>query len=220
YLPIQYAALVWACWMFTRGGLPVVDRVGLALSIGMIAGIGINTAHELGHKKEQHERWLAKIALAQSFYGHFYIEHNRGHHVRVATPEDPASSRFGETFWAFWPRTVSGSLRSAWRLEAQRLGRLGKRAWTLRNEVLSAWAMTVVLFGALVAGFGLELLPYLLLQAVIGFSLLEAVNYLEHYGLARQKTASGRYERPAPVHSWNSDHIVTNIFLYHLQRHS
>ena len=96
YLPIQYAALVWACWMFTHGGLPLVDEVGLALSIGMIAGIGINTAHELGHKKEQHERWLAKIALAQSFYGHFYIEHNRGHHVRVATPEDPASSQVGE----------------------------------------------------------------------------------------------------------------------------
>ncbi len=91
-----------------------MDKVGLALSIGMIAGIGINTAHELGHKKEQHERWLAKIALAQSFYGHFYIEHNRGHHVRVATPEDPASSRVGESLYAFLPRTVA-------RLAAQRV---------------------------------------------------------------------------------------------------
>ncbi|SLH19015.1 alkane 1-monooxygenase [Mycobacteroides abscessus subsp. abscessus] len=116
----------------------------------------------------------------------------------------------GETFWEFWPRTVWGSLKSAWRLEQTRLERLGSGPWTLRNEVLSAWLMSAVLYAALLAVFGLELLLYLILQAVVGFSLLEAVNYLEQ----------GRYERPAPVHSWNSDHLVTNIFLYHLQRHS
>ncbi|MFD8249523.1 alkane 1-monooxygenase [Nocardia sp. NPDC059691] len=229
YLPFQYASLVMAAYLITAddvswlgidGGLHLVDKIGLAITVGMIGGIGINTAHELGHKKVDLERWLSRIALAQSFYGHFYIEHNRGHHVRVATPEDPASSRVGETFWAFWPRTVWGSLKSSWQLEKVRLDRLGKKPWSLRNEVLSAWLMSAVLFAALVAVFGIELLPYLILQAVVGFSLLEAVNYLEHYGLVRQRTASGRYERPAPVHSWNSDHIVTNIFLYHLQRHS
>ncbi|MFD4352229.1 alkane 1-monooxygenase [Nocardia sp. NPDC058519] len=229
YLPFQYASLIFACYIITApnlhwlgfpGGANVVDKIGIAISVGMIGGIGINTAHELGHKKVELERWLARIALAQSFYGHFYIEHNRGHHVRVATPEDPASSRIGESFWAFWPRTVWGSLRSAWHLEKERLGRLDKSPWTLRNDVLNAWAMSVVLWLGLIAVFGIEVLPYLILQAVIGFSLLESVNYLEHYGLVRQKTASGRYERPAPAHSWNSDHIVTNIFLYHLQRHS
>ncbi|MFE1595902.1 alkane 1-monooxygenase [Nocardia sp. NPDC058705] len=229
YLPFQYASLIFACYIITApnlhwlgfsGGANVVDKIGIAISVGMIGGIGINTAHELGHKKVELERWLARIALAQSFYGHFYIEHNRGHHVRVATPEDPASSRLGESFWAFWPRTVWGSLRSAWHLEKERLGRLEKSPWTLRNDVLNAWAMSVVLWLGLIAVFGIEVLPYLILQAVVGFSLLESVNYLEHYGLVRQKTASGRYERPAPAHSWNSDHIVTNIFLYHLQRHS
>ncbi|MFD3591885.1 alkane 1-monooxygenase [Nocardia sp. NPDC058640] len=229
YLPFQYASLIFACYIITApnlhwlgfsGGANVVDKIGIAISVGMIGGIGINTAHELGHKKVELERWLARIALAQSFYGHFYIEHNRGHHVRVATPEDPASSRLGESFWAFWPRTVWGSLRSAWHLEKERLGRLEKSPWTLRNDVLNAWAMSVVLWLGLIAFFGVEVLPYLVLQAVVGFSLLESVNYLEHYGLVRQKTASGRYERPAPEHSWNSDHIVTNIFLYHLQRHS
>ncbi|MGH3363571.1 MAG: alkane 1-monooxygenase, partial [Nocardioidaceae bacterium] len=79
YLPIQYASLVWAAWMWAYAGLGLVGNLGLALTVGTVAGIGINTAHELGHKKEKHERWLAKIALAQSFYGHFYIEHNRGH---------------------------------------------------------------------------------------------------------------------------------------------
>ena len=230
YLPFQYATLVFACYLmaaddlgwlgFEGHGLYWYNKVGLALTVGVVSGIGINTAHELGHKKVNLERWLSRIALAPSFYGHFYIEHNRGHHVRVATPEDPASSRFGETFWRFWPRTVKGSFVSSWKLEKTRLERLGKGPWTIQNEVLSAWLMSVVLFAALTAVFGLEVLPYLVIQAVMGFSLLESVNYLEHYGLVRQKTPSGRYERPAPVHSWNSDHIVTNIFLYHLQRHS
>jgi alkane 1-monooxygenase len=97
---------------------------------------------------------------------------------------------------------------------------MGKSPWTIHNDVLNAWLMSVVLWGALVAVFGPVVLPFLIIQAVYGFSLLETVNYLEHYGLMRQKTASGRYERCAPAHSWNSDHIVTNIFLYHLQRHS
>jgi alkane 1-monooxygenase len=190
------------------------------LSVGVLGGVGINTAHELGHKKDSLERWLSKITLAQTWYGHFYIEHNRGHHVRVATPEDPASARFGETFWEFLPRSVWGSLRSAWRLEAQRLRRLGKRPWHPSNEVLNAWLMSVVLWGALIAVFGLVLIPFMVIQAVFGFALLETVNYLEHYGLLRQKTTSGRYERCTPEHSWNSDHLVTNLFLYHLQRHS
>ena len=227
FLPIQYAALVWACWMFTEPAwapaMSVVDKVGLALTIGTIAGIGINTAHELGHKKESHERWLAKIALAQSFYGHFYIEHNRGHHVRVATPEDPASSRIGETFYAFWPRTVSGSFRSAWNLEKPRFKRKGKSHWSIRNDVLNAWLMSVVLWGALIAVFGIGILPFLVIQAILGFSLLEVVNYLEHYGMLRQRTGpdgTGRYERVQPSHSWNSNNIATNVLLYHLQRHS
>ncbi len=223
FLPIQYAALVWACWMFGQESMSLVDKVGLALSIGTIAGIGINTAHELGHKKEKHERWLAKIALAQSFYGHFYIEHNRGHHVRVATPEDPASSRVGESLYAFLPRTVAGSLRSAWNLEKPRFARRGRSHWSIRNDVLNSWLMSVVLWGALVAAFGAHILPFLLIQAAVGIGLLEVVNYLEHYGMRRQRTGpdgTGRYERVLPSHSWNSNNVATNVLLYHLQRHS
>ena len=220
FLPIQYAGLVFACWLWSSGRLSTVDSLGLALTMGMVSGIAINTAHELGHKRASLERWLSRVALASSGYGHFFVEHNRGHHVRVATPEDPASSRLGESFWAFLPRTVAGSLRSSWELERERLSRTGHRAWTWRNEILGAWAMTVVLFGALAAVFGPVVLPYLLVQAIVGFSLLEVVNYLEHYGLLRQKRDDGRYERCAPRHSWNSNNVATNVLLYHLQRHS
>lgn len=221
FLPLQYASLIFSCWMWSNGDLSFVEDLGLAFSVAMVAGISINTAHELGHKTRSGERWLSKVALAQSGYGHFYIEHNRGHHVRVATPEDPASARLGESFWAFLPRTIVGSLRSSIGLERTRLERTGHGFWSIHNDILNAWAMTVVLFAALTVGFGVEVLPWLIVQAIIGFSLLEVVNYLEHYGLRRQwDEKKGRYELTRPEHSWNSDNIASNIFLYHLQRHS
>jgi alkane 1-monooxygenase len=220
YLPVQYAGLLLACWLFSRSSLSVADKLGLALTVGMVSGVAINTAHELGHKRASLERWLSRVALAQSGYGHFFIEHNRGHHVRVATPEDPASSRLGESFYRFLPRTVLGSLHSAWELERTRLERLQRSPWTPRNDILSAWAMTVALFAVLAAVFGAGVLPYLALQAVVGFSLLEVVNYLEHYGLLRRQREDGRYERTRPEHSWNSNSAASNVLLYHLQRHS
>ena len=229
YLPFQYISVILGAYLFTAadlswlgfdGALPWPAKIGVALSVGTLGGVAINTAHELGHKKEEVERWLSKAALAQTCYGHFYIEHNRGHHVRVATPEDPASSRFGESFWTFLPRSVWGGLKSGWELEANRLRRAGKSTWHPSNDVLNAWVMSLVFWGALIAVFGWSLWPFIVISSVFGFSLLESVNYLEHYGLLRQKLPSGRYERCTPQHSWNSDHIVTNLFLYHLQRHS
>ncbi len=223
FLPIQYAGFVAAFWMIGTGDLTWVQQLGLATSIGAIGGIGINTAHELGHKRESHERWLSKVALAQVFYGHFYIEHNRGHHVRVATPEDPASSRVGESFYQFWPRTVLGSVKSAWRIEKRRYARKHQHPFRIGNDVLNAWLMSAVLWAAMVAWLGVGILPFLLVQAVVGFSLLEVVNYMEHYGMLRQKVGVGerqRYERVDPSHSWNSNNIATNVLLYHLQRHS
>ncbi len=220
FLPLQYAGLIFACWMWSHGGLSTLESVGLALTVAMVAGVAINTAHELGHKRASSERWLSKVALAQTGYGHFFVEHNRGHHVRVATPEDPASSRLGESFYEFLPRTVVGSLRSALEIEREHLARDGHRFWGLRNDILNAWLMSLALFGGLAIVFGPVVLPYLLIQAVIGFSLLEVVNYLEHYGLLRQTREDGRYERTAPEHSWNSNSVASNVLLYHLQRHS
>ncbi len=220
YLPLQYASLVWAAWVWSTSDLSVFASLGLAATVGCVAGIAINTAHELGHKRPALERWLAKVALAQSAYGHFHLEHNRGHHAKVSTPEDPASSRLGEHFWEFLPRTVVGSLRSAVHLERQRNVRLGRRFWRPGNELLNAWAMSVVLLGGLLAVFGWSIAPWLAIQAVIGFGLLEVVNYIEHYGLLRTQRPDGRYERCRPEHSWNASHVASNLLLYQLQRHS
>lgn len=220
FLPVQFVTLLVACWMWAFGTLSVVDKIGLAVTVGLVAGTGINAAHELGHRIEEHERWLAKVALTQTFYGHFFVEHNRGHHVRVATPDDPASARIGENLWMFLPRSVFGGLASAWVLERQRLDRRGIGRWSIRNNLLHAWLMSIALFTALAIVFGPAILPYLALQAVVGFVLLETVNYVEHYGLLREKNERGRYVRCSARHSWNSDRLCTNIFLYHLQRHS
>jgi alkane 1-monooxygenase (EC 1.14.15.3) len=219
-VPLQYFAFVYGCWVAVDQPLHGLAWLGMALGVGTVSGVGINTAHELGHKTAPLERWLAKIALAPVAYGHFYVEHNRGHHVRVATPEDPASARYGESFYRFLPRTMWGSLVSACRLERARLARRGQPFWHPANELLQAWAMTALVWGALLAWLGWAALPFLLLQAFYGASLLEVVNYLEHYGLCRREVAPGRYERCQPRHSWNSNHVVTNLLLYQLQRHS
>lgn len=219
-LPAQYLSFVWCTWMAVRGGLLWHQWLGLLLSVGFTSGLGINIAHEMGHQTSKLERWLAKIALAPVAYGHFYVEHNRGHHVRVATFEDPASARYGESFWEFLPRCVIGSFRSAWEIEKQRLARKGKGPWSLENDLIQAWLLTLALYAAMTAWLGWAALPFMILQAAYGGSLLEVVNYLEHYGLLRARRPDGTYERCQPEHSWNSNHIATNIFLYHLQRHS
>lgn len=219
YVPFQLIGTVYGTWLAATQSLDWYAYIALVLSVGAINGIGIGTAHELGHKQESLDRWLSKIALAPSMYGHFFVEHNRGHHKRVATPEDPASARMGESFWVFLPRTVIGSLISAWDLERERLQRKGKAVWSIHNENLQAWSLSILLYGALIIWLGWPSLVFLVLQGIYAASMLEVVNYVEHYGLLRQ-TENGEYVRCAPEHSWNSNHIVGNILLYHLQRHS
>lgn len=220
FIPTQYAMTFMGAWLASRKNTPIEDKIGLTLTVGAINGIGINTAHELGHKSNKFNKLMAMAALAPTGYTHFVVEHNFGHHKRVATPEDPASSRMGESFWKFLPRTVFGGMKSSVKIEKARLARKGKSFWSLENELLQGWAMSAGFFGATTLVCGPRAVPFLAAQAVYGASLLESVNYIEHYGLLRQKDKNGKYERTQPEHSWNSNHIVTNLFLYQLQRHS
>jgi alkane 1-monooxygenase len=220
FIPTQYAMTVMGAWLASRKNTPLEDKIGLTLTVGAINGVGINTAHELGHKSSKLNKLMAMAALAPTGYSHFVVEHNFGHHKRVATPEDPASSRMGESFWKFLPRTVLGGIKSSVNIEKARLARKGKGFWSLDNELLQGWAMSAGLFSATTLVCGPRAVPFLAAQAVYGASLLESVNYIEHYGLLRQKDSKGKYVRTQPEHSWNSNHIVTNLFLYQLQRHS
>ena len=220
-VPIHYATLIYTAYVVGTQNLPWHAIIGLALSVGVVNGLAINTGHELGHKKTKLERWLAKIVLAVVGYGHFLIEHNRGHHVDVATPEDPASAKMGQSIYGFAVWEIAGAVQRAWASEKARLARSGRGPWTLDNEVLQPTLMTAVLYGGLLVAFGWIMVPFLILQALWGwFGILTSANYVEHYGLLRQKLENGRYEHCQPHHSWNSNHIMSNLILFNLQRHS
>lgn len=192
----------------------------MTTAFGMSCGIlGINAAHELGHRRTWYEKLMAKMLLLTSLYMHFFIEHNRGHHKNVSTDADPASSRLGENLYAFYVRTVWGSWISAWRLEAERLHKKGLAFWSWRNEMIRFHLLEVTLLVAIGLVFGLKTLGFFLVAAIMGFLLLETVNYIEHYGLRRQRRGDG-YERTLPVHSWNSNHPIGRLVLLELSRHS
>lgn len=220
YIPLQYAANIYGTYLASRKTTPVADQILLGSLVGVVNGIAINTAHELSHKPGKLEHYLSHLALAPSGYNHFRIEHPYGHHRRVATPEDPASSQFGESFWKFLPRTVMGSFKSAIEIERKRLERKKLSFWCRENELLQGWGMSALYHAIMLKQFGVRPAIFQATQAAYAITLFESVNYIEHYGLKREQKADGQYERTLPEHSWNNNNVVTNLFLYQLQRHS
>lgn len=218
-VPIQILILTFFLIQLSKPNLALYELIGMTLAYGVACGVSINNAHELGHRSTRHEQLMSKILLLTSLYMHFFIEHNRGHHRRVATVEDPASSRYGETIYAFYVRTLSGSWLSAWNLERERLIKSKQRFWSVHNEMLLFQALQLLLLGTVWIVFGLPTMLLFTAGAVVGFMQLETVNYIEHYGLQRRKK-DNRYERTLPVHSWNSNHPLGRLVLLELSRHS
>ena len=194
--------------------------LALALSCGVASGGGLAVGHELGHKSDRLDQTAAFFMNALSGYGHFRIEHNRGHHSHVATPEDSASARLGESVWRFALREIPGGVARGLAEERDRLARRGRRFWSAENEILRSTAFTVAMAAVLVALLGWKALPFILVHHLAAWLQLTFANYVEHYGLLRAKRDDGRYESCQPRHSWNSNHIVSNLSLFHLQRHS
>ncbi|MEP5837504.1 MAG: alkane 1-monooxygenase [Marinobacter sp.] len=219
-IPMHFIVLIAIAWFVGTHELTVWSVLVLALTAGSYSGLGINTAHEMGHKKTSLERWLAKIVLAVPTYGHFCIEHNRGHHTEVATPEDPASSRMGESIYKFVLREIPGAFKRGWNQEKVRLERQGLSVWSWKNDILQSFAISAVLQGGLIIAFGWIMIPFLAIHNVYAWFQLTSANYIEHYGLLRDKEESGRYERCQPHHSWNANYIFSNLALFHLERHS
>lgn len=219
-VPMHYVSFVVCCWWVATHHMGPFSFLALALSLGLVNGLAINTGHELGHKKRPLDRWMAKLVLAVVGYGHFFIEHNKGHHRDVATPEDPATSRMGESIYRFSLREIPGAFRRAWALEEERLERQGKSVWSLDNEIIQPMLITVALYASMLAFFGPKMLVFLPIAMAFGWWQLTSANYIEHYGLLRQKLPNGRYEHQQPYHSWNSNHLFSNLVLFHLQRHS
>ena len=221
FVPIQWGLLVYFLFNITDPTLSNWDLGGRITSMGLMCGVyGINIAHELGHRSTRWERNLARCLLLSSMYMHFIIEHNRGHHRHVGTPEDPASARFGENIYVFWLRTLTFSFLSAWRIEKERMRKENKAVYGVHNEMIRSLVIEIGLITAIVLIFGAKASLSFLGAAAIGILLLETVNYIEHYGLGRMRNERGNYGRVQPVHSWNSDHLLGRLMLFELTRHS
>ena len=220
----QILMVAGGAWAFTHGDWTFLERVGFIFSMGSSSGIiGINVAHELTHRiheKDGIEHRLGKAMLATVLYMHWAIEHVMGHHKNVATFDDPATARFGENFWKFLPRTVSGGFRDAWNMEAARLARKGLPAYGFENRVIRYLLIELAVLVFTGAVFGAAGLAYFVLQAAVAIWLLEVVNYIEHYGMKRKTLPDGSFETVKPIHSWNSSNWFTNYFLFNLERHS
>lgn len=226
---VQVAFVAWGTYAVTTGRLTTtIEWVGFVIGFSLVTGgIGITVAHELGHKKSKLEQFYSKLILMTVYYMHFFIEHNRGHHVQVATPDDPATARKDENFYAFWFRSVFHGYAHAWQIEKERLQRKGFSTFNLKNEMI--WftllpiAFCLVLtsvFSAISGRIMWEVPLFFFTQSFFAFSLLELVNYIEHYGIVRKQNEEGTYERVNPLHSWNASHLISNFFLFQLQRHS
>lgn len=214
-----YLVLISAGLLLTSGGLHWGWLVLLMVGTGLYHGTVINVGHELGHSGKKLDKRAAKVANALVGYGHFNLEHNAGHHRRVATPEDCASARLGESFYAFALREIPGAFWGAIQLEAQRLRQRGG-FWQAGNQLLQIWGLSVVLMVPLVLVFGPWMIPLIALHHVICWLMLSQANYVEHYGLGRARTEHGHYEPVRPIHSWNADQWLSNALLFNLQRHS
>lgn len=219
-VPLHFLSFISAAVYAASQPLSAAGWTGLTVAAGLTSGLAINTAHELGHKNSRLEKWLAKITLAVPCYGHFTIDHNLGHHRNVSTPADPSSARMGESIYRFALREIPGAFREAWALEKDRLARRGKSAWHASNQILQSYALSATMTLVLLALLGWTVLPFILLHNVVAWWQLTSANYIEHYGLLRQTDENGRFERCQPHHSWNSNHIYSNLVLLHLERHS
>ena len=226
-LPVQYGIL--ALFFSLAGDYSLLELIGGALGAGLMCGVfGINVGHELGHRPGKFAQRVAQGLLLSSLYTHFFIEHNRGHHRRVATPEDPASAQYNESLYRFWWRSIKMGYGSAWTLEAQRLQKLALSPLSIHNQMLQFQLLQLALLASILAIFGPAALAGFVMAATVGILMLETVNYIEHYGLSRRRLnqrtnndpATMRYERVQPCHSWNSNHWLGRLSLFELTRHS
>ena len=219
-LPVIYVTWIIGAWYATSRSLPIDAYFALSVAHGWGLAFAINSGHETGHKTDRLSKWIALLMLTPSFYGHFRVEHNQGHHSDVATPRDSATARFGEGYWAFILREYPGAWKRAWRLESKRASRRGYSRYSLRNEVILASLMSAVLWAGMIAYFGTGVIAYILITAIVSAMALSSQNYYAHYGLLRDQREDGKYLPCQPHHSWNSNNIITNMISYNLARHS
>lgn len=220
-IPFVFGVLGYGLFELSTNFYTTTEYVGIILSLGiLLATNAINVAHELGHRTSQFERTLSKLLLMPCLYMHFYLEHNFGHHKNVATPLDPATSRMNQTVYHFWVISVLQQYRNAWKIQFDLLKHQKQSFFSIKNDMLWYSIIQPLYLLSIFFFLGSFALTVAVTVGVISFLFLETINYIEHYGLQREKLPSGRYERVQPHHSWNSNHVIGRIVLYELTRHS
>tara|TARA_E500000178_G_scaffold336711_1_gene375009 strand:+ start:1276 stop:2211 length:936 start_codon:yes stop_codon:yes gene_type:complete len=219
YFIIHFIILIF--YLYRAGFYSLYEIPVLGLALGTIAGaFGITVAHELMHKKNKIDKKFAKLILCSVCYGHFFTEHLKGHHARVATTDDPATAKKNQNLYSFFWQSISGSFIHALRLEKSRLNSKNLPQFTLKNEVLFCHCLSGIFMLIVFYSFGVNALMLFLFQSIVAIILLETTNYIEHYGLARKRKQAKGYVTVDTMHSWNSDHLISNWILLHLPLHS
>lgn len=219
-VPIQIGLIVFGGSIVTAPGATMVEMIGGTVAVGVSSGaFGIVVAHELMHQRRG-ERWLSRVLMSSVTYAHFCVEHVQGHHVLVATPSDPASAPLGQSLYRFLLRTTLGGWRSAWRIEVARLTRKGHAVLHPRNRILQDLIVSAGLGAGAALLWGWAGLLFFFAQSAIAILQLEAINYIEHYGLQRREISPGVYEAADTRHSWNTHQRLTNNALFNLGRHA
>jgi alkane 1-monooxygenase len=220
-VPIVYGSLLYSLYLVSTTALSNMEIAGTILSLGVILGAnGINVAHELGHRKTMFEKILGKMLLIPSHYTHFFIEHNHGHHLHVSTPNDPSTAKYNQSLYAFWIQTVVGTYREAWKIQLKLNKLENRKIYSIKSDMFWFTIIQISYLVLIYNFFGTKAAIVAFFSGIIGFLLLETINYIEHYGLKRNQLESGRYERVSEKHSWNSNHVLGRIVLYELTRHS
>ena len=220
-VPIVYGTLLFCLYKITQTNLSLSEIIGMTISLGIILGAnGINVAHELGHRTSLFEKILGKTLLIPSHYTHFFIEHNHGHHLHVSTPEDPSTAAYNQNLYAFWFQTVTGTYKKAWKIQKKLNTNNNLSFFSLKNDMFWFTIIQISYLSIIYILFGVNGFLLASFAGIVGFLLLETINYIEHYGLKRNRLASGRFERVTEKHSWNSNHVLGRIILYELTRHS
>ena len=220
-MPVQLALIAWLVRTVPLEHLGPLELIGATVSVGATTGaIGMTFAHELIHRRHGYERAFGTILLASVTYPHFAIEHVKGHHRHVGTPNDPATARLGESVYRFVPRSVRGGLSSAWQIEQRRLWEREVGTWSVQNIMLRYAAAELAIYVSIAIAFGPVAVAVFAGQSLFAIAVLEAINYVEHYGLLRKKSSAYEYERVKPEHSWDSPNRISNWMLINLPRHS
>ena len=220
-IPIVFGLLTYTLTKVVNYELLSIEFLGAIISMGLVVvSNGINVAHELCHRYQTFERFLGKFLLIPSLYMHFYLEHNYGHHLNVATEEDAVTAKYNQPLYSFWISAIKGELLGAIMIQKIRMRKQNLSFFSIYNDMF--WYSIIQLIYLLIVFilFSINGLILTLLVALFSILIFECVNYIEHYGLLRKKLESGRYERVQAKHSWNSNHILGRIVLYELTRHS